>query len=64
MAHAEEIAASLGYERVYLYTNERFTENIIFYHGLGYRVEREEGIGDRTIKVDMSKTLRLEPRKV
>ena len=64
MAHAEEVAASLGYERVWLYTNQRFTENIAFYRGLGYRVEREEDIGEGTIKVDMSKTLRLEPRKV
>ena len=39
------------------------TENITFYLGLGYRIEREEDIGEGTIKVDMSKTLRLEPRK-
>jgi ribosomal protein S18 acetylase RimI-like enzyme len=63
MAHAEEVASSLGRERVWLYTNQRFTENITFYLGLGYRIEREEDIGDGTIKVDMSKTLRLEPRK-
>ena len=64
MAHAEEVAASLGYQRVWLYTNQRFTENIAFYRGLGYHVECEEDIGEGTIKVNMSKTLRLEPRKV
>ena len=35
MAHAEEIAASLGYDRVWLYTNQRFTENIALYLKLG-----------------------------
>jgi ribosomal protein S18 acetylase RimI-like enzyme len=63
MAHAEEVAASLGCERVWLYTNQRFTENITFYLRLGYCIEREEDIGEGTIKVDMSKTLRLEHRK-
>src|ERR1044071_3215065 len=63
MAHAEEGASSLGRELVWLYTSQRFTENITFYLGLGYHIEREEDIGDGTIKVDMSKTLRLEPRK-
>src|SRR5438309_10978528 len=28
MAHAEDVAASLGYDRVWLYTNKRFTENV------------------------------------
>jgi ribosomal protein S18 acetylase RimI-like enzyme len=57
MAHAEKIAASLGYGRVWLYTNKRFTENVEFYLSLGYRVDREEDVGGGTIKVDMSKTL-------
>jgi ribosomal protein S18 acetylase RimI-like enzyme len=57
MAHAEEIAALLGYDRVWLYTNKRFTENIEFYLKLEYRVDREEDVGCGTIKVDMSKTL-------
>jgi ribosomal protein S18 acetylase RimI-like enzyme len=61
MAHAEEIAMSLGYDRVWLYTNQRFTENIAFYRKLGYRIEREEDVGGGRIKVDMSKTLSHPP---
>src|SRR5689334_17882624 len=59
MAHAEEIALYLGHDRIWLYTNQRFTENIAFYLKLGYRVEREEDVGGGTIKVDMSKSLGL-----
>ena len=62
IAHAEEVAASLGYDRVWLYTNKRFTENITLYLKLGYRVDREEDVGGGTIKVDMSKTLAVQPR--
>ena len=63
MAHAEDIAASLGHKRVWLYTNQRFAENIAFYLKLGYRVDREEEVGGGTIKVDMSKSLELQSRK-
>jgi len=61
MAHAEEIATSLGYDRVWLYTNQRFTDNIALYRKLGYHIEREEDVGGGTIKVDMSKTLSRQP---
>jgi predicted GNAT family acetyltransferase len=54
MAHAEEIATSLGYDRVSLYTNQRFSDNIALYCKLGYHIEREEDVGGGTIKVDMS----------
>src|SRR4051794_18409615 len=57
MAHAETLAASLGYDRLWLYTNQKFTSNIAFYLKLGYRVDREEDVGGGTIKVDMSKII-------
>jgi ribosomal protein S18 acetylase RimI-like enzyme len=57
IAHAEELAASRGYNRIWLYTNKRFTESILLYLKLGYGVDREEDLGDGAIKVDMSKTL-------
>lgn len=41
-AHAEELAASLGYREMRLYTNKAFAENIRLYSGLGYTVDREE----------------------
>jgi hypothetical protein len=63
MAYAEEVAASLGYARVWLYTNKRFTENITWYLKLGYRIDQEEDLGDGTIKVDMSKKLSLNSRQ-
>ena len=62
MVHAETIAASLGHDRIWLYTNKRFSENIKLYLKLGYRVEREEEIGDGTVRIDVSKTLGLQPR--
>ena len=57
MAHAEEIARSLGRSRLTLYTNKRFVQNIELYLRLGYRVDREEDIGAGTVRVDMSKVL-------
>jgi ribosomal protein S18 acetylase RimI-like enzyme len=57
MAHAEEIARSLGYSRIWLYTNKRFVENVKLYLSLGYKVDREEDVGGGTIRVDMSKSL-------
>lgn len=57
MAHAEGVAAALGHSRIWLYTNQRFTENLTLYLKLGYRIDREEDIGGGTVRVDMSKTL-------
>ena len=42
MAHAESLAAELGYGEMRLYTNQRFAENIRLYLALGYRIDREE----------------------
>jgi ribosomal protein S18 acetylase RimI-like enzyme len=57
MAHAEQIAASLGHGETRLYTNKLFAENIELYRKLGYRIDREEvlAIG---IAVHMSKPIR------
>jgi ribosomal protein S18 acetylase RimI-like enzyme len=54
MAHAERLAASLGYREIRLYTNKLFAENVELYRGLGYRVDREETIPAGTV-VHMSK---------
>lgn len=42
MAHAEELAASLGLPELRLYTNKQFAANIEFYRRLGYAIDREE----------------------
>ncbi len=42
MAHAERLAASLGYGEIRLYTNRLFAENLRLYLELGYRVDSEE----------------------
>ena len=41
MAHAEELAGSLGLNEVRLYTNKLFAGNVAFYKKLGYRVDGE-----------------------
>lgn len=42
MAHAEQIAASLGHSEIKLYTNKLFAENVQLYQKLGYGIDREE----------------------
>ena len=42
IAHAEQLAGSLGHYEIKLYTNKLFAENVQFYRKLGYRVDREE----------------------
>jgi GNAT superfamily N-acetyltransferase len=42
MAHAEWLAAAMGYGEIRLYANARFIENIAFYQRLGYAIKREE----------------------
>lgn len=42
LAHAEQVAASLGRPVVRLYTNKSFAENVLLYLKVGYGVEREE----------------------
>jgi ribosomal protein S18 acetylase RimI-like enzyme len=56
MAHAEEVAASLGYREIRLYAHERFVENIALYGRLGYRIDREEETTGG-VRVHMSKRL-------
>jgi ribosomal protein S18 acetylase RimI-like enzyme len=61
MAHAEQIAASLGHGEIRLYTNQLFAQNIELYRKLGYRIDREEvlTIG---VAVHMSKPVRAAGR--
>jgi ribosomal protein S18 acetylase RimI-like enzyme len=57
LAHAEAVAAALGYDRLWLYTNTRFDGNIALYSRTGYRIDSEEGIGGGLVRVNMSKTV-------
>lgn len=54
MAHAEQVAASLGHSQTRLYTNQLFAENVQLYQKLGYQVDREERFNGG-IAVHMSK---------
>ncbi|TPG53699.1 GNAT family N-acetyltransferase [Roseomonas nepalensis] len=56
LAHAEDLARSLGMDEVRLYTNGCFTENLKLYERVGYRVDREE-TSHLGITVYMSKRL-------
>ena len=56
MAHAEQVAASLGYGEVRLYTNRLFVANVDLYRWLGYRVDAEE-VFSGGIVVHMSKSV-------
>lgn len=56
LAHAEQLATSLGYSEIKLYTNKLFAENLTFYGRLGYQVEREEGFMDG-VCVHMNKAI-------
>ena len=42
IAHAERLAAAMGYGEIRLYANARFVENVAFYQRLGYTITREE----------------------
>jgi len=42
MAHVERLAVARGHQRIELYTNKLFAENVGFYQSLGYRIDREE----------------------
>jgi ribosomal protein S18 acetylase RimI-like enzyme len=57
MAHAEQIAASLGHGEIRLYTNKLFAQNIELYRKLGYRIDREEVL-EIGVAVHMSKPVR------
>jgi GNAT superfamily N-acetyltransferase len=57
LAQAETAAPDLGYRRIRLYTNQRFTENLQIYVRLGYRVDSEDPIDGGLVRVNMSKAL-------
>lgn len=42
LAHAEELARSLGLGELRLYTSVHLTENVKLYEGVGYTIDREE----------------------
>ncbi len=56
MRFAEEFASERGLREVSLYTNELMTENIAFYHKLGFR-EVDRRLDDGYRRVFMSKDL-------
>ena len=50
LLHAEQEAAARGHKSVYLYTNERMTENIAMYAKAGYvEYERRQEAGFRRV---------------
>ena len=57
MALADEIARELGYDRIRLFTNGRFEENIRLYKRLGYAIDSEDPIDGGMVRVNMSKAL-------
>ena len=60
IAHAERLAASLGYGEIRLYANKLFAENLRLYRRLGYRVDSEEPFKGGW-RVNMSKSLGPQP---
>ncbi len=60
LAHAERLAASLGYREIKLYTNKLFAENLSLYRRLGYRVDSEEAFKGGW-RVNMSKLVESQP---
>ena len=59
LAHAEEVAASLGRDRIWLYTNRRFDGNVELYRRNGYRIDSEESIDGGLVRINMSKVVML-----
>ncbi len=57
LALADEIARGEGKDRVRLYTNKLWAENIRLYLKLGYRIDREEQVAPGLVRVHMSKAL-------
>ncbi len=58
LAHAEELACSLGLGEMRLYTSSRLTENVKLYERVGYKVDREEDVSPHLgVFVYMSKHL-------
>lgn len=59
LGFAEDQARELGCVAIELYTNERMTENILFYPRLGYR-ETRRAVEDGYARVFFRKTISLE----
>jgi N-acetylglutamate synthase-like GNAT family acetyltransferase len=57
LAHAVEVARSIGRKRLRLYTNSLMAENISLYQRLGYAIDREETTPDGRQIVHMSVTI-------
>ena len=56
LAHAEEIATSLGFAEIRLHTGKLMQKNIRLYTRIGCRIDREEPFKD-TFTVNMSKRI-------
>lgn len=57
MAHAMDVARSLGRARLRLYTNKLMARNIALYRMLGYVIDREEATPEGHHVVHMSTTI-------
>lgn len=55
LALADQIARCSGKQRVRLYTNKLWAENIQLYQKLGYGIDREEDVAPGLVRVHMSK---------
>lgn len=64
LAHAEDLARTLGRGRIRLYTNALMEANIALYRRLGYAIDREEIAPDGRRAVHMSKDLGSRPGAV
>ena len=60
MRHAEQVAQTLRFAELRLYTNSRFEENSRFYIHLGYAIDSQDPIPGG-FRVNMSKRLRIVP---
>ncbi len=56
LAHAEELATSMGFAQVRLFTNKMFAQNVQLYLKTGYNIDREEAFMGG-VAVYMSKPL-------
>ena len=58
MGFAEKAARDRGLREIWLYTNEKMTENLPFYRGLGFE-ETRRGLDEGYRRVFMKKRLRV-----
>jgi GNAT superfamily N-acetyltransferase len=58
LALADQIARSEGKQRIRLYTNKLWAENIALYQKVGYGIDREEQVAPGLVRVHMSKPVR------